>query len=61
MHGADGLQAFLVIFDPTLSSQAQRITENPDSQFRRDLVMPALIAEFSTSSHVKRISIITIM
>ncbi len=45
IHNADGPPAFSMVFNPVLSGQAQRITEHPHGQFRRNAVVFTLIDE----------------
>ncbi len=45
MYNADGLPAFFMVFNPVLSGQAQRITEHPHGQFKRNAFVLKLIGE----------------
>ena len=45
MHNADGLPAFFMVFNPVLSGQAQRITEHPQGQCKRNAFLLKLIGK----------------
>lgn len=61
MNGAGGLPSHLVAFDPILSRQTQRVTENLSGHLKRNATMLALVGEILVLSHMNRISVMAIM